>query len=69
MNTVDVTDSGFEITDIDGEMAGVNQCECGARFSHWDYSISIDKSDPFICPKCGRKYYFSYSTRFYRIEE
>jgi len=52
--------------DIDGDLLPI-KCLCGYG-GYWDFTISIYQDDPNSCPKCGRKYYFKYSTNVFVLE-
>ena len=53
-----------DVTDIvkygenDGEWCPLYECICG--YSEQFISLSIYEDEPDECPKCGRKYFFSY---------
>jgi len=42
--------------EIDGECLPI-KCLCG-HGGYWNFFISIYQDDPYVCPECGREYYF-----------
>lgn len=68
MKTTDVTNQ-VRFEGNDDELLPITQCVCGAKFEPWTFMIGIYKDDPYSCPKCGAKLYFSWSTTVYKIEE
>ena len=51
--------------DNDSECLPITRCVCGATFPAWEFIIGIYDDEPYGCPKCGRKLYFSVSIRVF----
>ena len=65
---VDVTDQ-VSFGNSDDEMLPLTKCICGERFQEWNFIISIYKDEPRECPMCGRRYFFTTSTRVYEVPQ
>jgi hypothetical protein len=64
----DVTEE-VDIGSIDDEHLPITKCVCGKIFEPWDFIISIYKDDPYSCPNCKRKLYFTNSIKIYEVVE
>lgn len=53
----------------DDEFLPLTKCVCGAKFSAWDFVLSIYADAPKSCPECGRKFYFRNAIRVFQVEE
>ena len=68
MPNTDVTDQmGFSLND--DEILPLTKCICGATWKVWSGPyISIYEDDPYSCPKCGRKFFWSSNIRVFQVE-
>jgi hypothetical protein len=66
--SVDVTDQ-VSFGNSDDEYLPITKCICGERFGHWNFTIGIYKDEPKECPMCGRRYFFTTSTRVYEVPQ
>lgn len=57
MSDIDVT-AQVRFGANDDESLPLSQCVCGAKFGHWDFSLSIYRETAYECPACHRKLYF-----------
>lgn len=68
MKTTDVTKQ-VRFGGNDDELLPITQCVCGAKFKPWEFMIGVYKDDPYKCPTCGAKLYFSWDITVYEIED
>ena len=68
IHPVDVTDQ-VSFGNSDDEHLPITKCICGERFGHWNFTIGIYKDEPKECPMCGRRYFFTTSTRVYEVPQ
>ena len=68
MKTLDVTKQ-VRFEGNDDELLPITQCVCGAKFNPWEFIIGIYKDDPYKCPMCGAKLYFTWDITVYEIED
>ena len=64
----DVTDH-VEFSELDDEMLPITKCVCGATFPKWHETLSIYYDQPWECPYCGRKLFFTNKVTVYEIVE
>ncbi|GAH10675.1 unnamed protein product [marine sediment metagenome] len=63
---IDVTDK-VDFQGNDDECLPITKCVCGEKFEPWRFMISIYKDDPYACPACGRRLFFSMGIRVYEV--
>lgn len=68
MKTEDVTRL-VSFGDPDGELLPMQYCVCGEKFAYWQEVLHSGSDDPWTCPKCGVKLYFTQSITVYEIKE
>ena len=51
----------------DDECLPITKCVCGAKFTPWDFFISIYDDDPYRCPLCGKKLFFRLDIRVFEV--
>lgn len=66
MSDRDVT-ALVEFGNNDDEFLPMLKCVCGAKYTLWDWSISIYREIEEGCPSCGRKLYFRNAIRVYEV--
>lgn len=71
-----VDSGGISYTEVDvNQTGGIDeeimpiQCICGHGEAGWSFVISIYRDDPTECPKCGRKYFFTFMPRVFLVIE
>ena len=65
---IDVTKL-VEFYDNDGESLPLIKCVCGAEYVPWGNILSIYRDLAKVCPKCGRKFYFTNEIKVYEVKE
>ena len=68
IHPVDVTDQ-VSFGNSDDELLPITKCICGENFNYWNFTIGIYKDEPKECPMCGRRYFFTTSTRVYEVPQ
>ena len=65
---IDVTDQ-VDFRNNDDESLPLIKCVCGARFSPWEFVLSIYRGIASQCPYCKRKLYFKNEIRVFEVRE
>lgn len=64
---IDVTNS-VDFLNPDDECLLITKCVCGVKFDGWEFNISIYQEDPYECPNCKAKLFFSNGVKVYQIK-
>lgn len=64
---LDVTDKVKQGNWMEEETLPITQCACGKSFLPLLEILSIYRDDPWECPDCKRKLYFSVSVRVWEV--
>jgi DNA-directed RNA polymerase subunit RPC12/RpoP len=62
----DVTDQ-VTFDDNDGESLPLTKCVCGQKFESWEEVVSVYADEPWTCPHCGAKLFFSVNVKVYKV--
>ncbi len=63
---IEVTDKvNFEYND--DECLPITKCVCGEKFVIWDQILGVYKDNPWECPKCGAKLFFTINIQVYEV--
>ena len=65
-SVMDVT-AQVDFQNNDDENLPLTKCVCGKKFPLWQEVLSIYPDNPWACPDCGAKLYFSVSLRVFQV--
>ncbi len=66
MRDIDITDRvKYDLSD--GEALPIVKCVCGNEFPSWKFIIKMDRDEPRMCRKCGRRMYFRAEIKVYEV--